>query len=70
MQNALVSTNKLLERGTQIFLQQVRYTRKPRWVPKAPSKMYRIPKRPQISTEERNELFQLFTNYRTYMKAI
>jgi hypothetical protein len=67
--NTVVST-KFLEISTQIFLQPVRYTRKPRWLPKAPSKMFRVPIRPQISVEERNELFHLFTNYRTCMKAI
>ncbi|XP_050523927.1 probable 28S ribosomal protein S26, mitochondrial [Daktulosphaira vitifoliae] len=50
--------------------QPVRYTRKPRWVKKAPSKIFKIPKRPQITEEERNELFNLFTTYRTCMKSI
>ncbi|KAL5233426.1 hypothetical protein ACI65C_000836 [Semiaphis heraclei] len=61
---------KLLCKTKAINQQPVRYTRKPRWLPKAPSKMFRVPVRPQISTDERNELFRLFTNYRTTMKSI
>ncbi|XP_015370743.1 PREDICTED: probable 28S ribosomal protein S26, mitochondrial [Diuraphis noxia] len=61
---------KLLCKTKTINQQPVRYTRKPRWLPKAPSKMFRVPVRPQISTDERNELFRLFTNYRTTMKSI
>uniref|UniRef100_A0A2S2NED2 Small ribosomal subunit protein mS26 n=1 Tax=Schizaphis graminum TaxID=13262 RepID=A0A2S2NED2_SCHGA len=61
---------KLLCKTKAINQQPVRYTRKPRWLPKAPSKMFRVPVRPQISTDEKNELFQLFTNYRTTMKSI
>ncbi|XP_060852427.1 small ribosomal subunit protein mS26 [Rhopalosiphum padi] len=61
---------KLLCKTKAINQQPVRYTRKPRWLPKAPSKMFRVPIRPQISTDEKNELFQLFTNYRTTMKSI
>lgn len=62
--------SKLLCKTKPINQQPVRYTRKPRWLPKAPTKMFRVPVRPQISTDERNELFQLFTNYRTTMKSI
>jgi len=61
---------KLLCKTKAINQQPVRFTRKPRWLPKAPSKRFRVPVRPQISVEERNELFQLFTNYRTSMKSI
>ncbi|XP_022168143.1 probable 28S ribosomal protein S26, mitochondrial [Myzus persicae] len=61
---------KLLGKTKAINQQPVRYTRKPRWLPKAPTKMFRVPVRPQISTEESNELFRLFTNYRTTMKSI
>lgn len=61
---------KLLCKTKAINQQPVRFTRKPRWLPKAPSKMFRVPVRPQISVEERNELFKLFTNYRTSLKSI
>jgi len=61
---------KLLCKTKAINQQPVRFTRKPRWLPKAPSKMFRVPVRPQVSVEERNELFKLFTNYRTSIKSI
>lgn len=61
---------KLLCKTKAINQQPVRYTRKPRWLPKAPTKMFRVPVRPQISTDESKELFRLFTNYRTTMKCI
>ncbi|VVC32507.1 Hypothetical protein CINCED_3A009121 [Cinara cedri] len=61
---------KLLCKTKPVNQQPVRFTRKPRWLPRAPSKMFRVPVRPKISTEERNELFQLFTTYRTSMKSI
>ncbi|XP_050424210.1 probable 28S ribosomal protein S26, mitochondrial [Adelges cooleyi] len=60
----------LLNKTKTIHQQPVRYTRKPRWLPIAPSKIFRVPKRPQVSIEERNELFNLFTMYRTCMKSI
>ncbi|KAL4090702.1 hypothetical protein QTP88_025489 [Uroleucon formosanum] len=61
---------KLLCKTKAINQQPVRYTRKPRWLPKAPTKMFRVPIRPQISADESKELFRLFTNYRTTMKSI
>jgi len=61
---------KLLCKTKDINQQPVRFIRKPRWLPIAPSKMFRVPVRPQVSEEERNELFKLFTNYRTSMKSI
>jgi hypothetical protein len=60
----------LLCKTKAINQQPIRYTRKPRWLPKAPTKMFRVPVRPRIAVEEKNELFQLFTNYRTTMKSI
>lgn len=44
--------------------------RKPRWVPVAKSKIYRIPKRPEVSEEERLELLRINNNYKTQMRAI
>ncbi|NP_001280367.1 probable 28S ribosomal protein S26, mitochondrial [Acyrthosiphon pisum] len=61
---------KLLCKTKAINQQPVRYTRKPRWLPKAPTKMFRVPVRPQISPDENKELFRLYTNYRTTMKSI
>lgn len=44
--------------------------RKPRWLPVAKSKIYRIPKRPVVSEEERLELLRLHNNYKTQMRSI
>ncbi|KAF4531457.1 hypothetical protein B566_EDAN004228 [Ephemera danica] len=48
----------------------IRWRRKPRWFPVAPSKMYRIPERPKFDPEEHDEMLRLFNNYRTTMRAI
>ncbi|XP_044735173.1 probable 28S ribosomal protein S26, mitochondrial [Chrysoperla carnea] len=53
-----------------LFQQIVRWRRKPRWLPVAKSKLYKVPKRPEISESERNELFRLHTNYKTQVKSI
>lgn len=50
--------------------QSLRWRRKPRWLPVAKSKMYRVPPRTVTPTEERLELMRLYNNYRTQMKAI
>ncbi|KRT79044.1 hypothetical protein AMK59_7249, partial [Oryctes borbonicus] len=51
-------------------LQILRWRRKPRWVPVAKSKMFRVPQRPVISEDEAMEIKRLFNNYRTQMKSI
>ncbi|XP_017784491.1 PREDICTED: probable 28S ribosomal protein S26, mitochondrial [Nicrophorus vespilloides] len=51
-------------------LQTVRWRRKPRWIPKARSKLFKIPEIPKIPKEENDELARLFNNYRTQMKSI
>lgn len=50
--------------------QTARAHRKPRWLPVAKSKIFRIPKRPEVSKEERMELMRLNNNYNTQMRAI
>ncbi|XP_063882079.1 small ribosomal subunit protein mS26-like [Scylla paramamosain] len=49
--------------------QSVRW-RKPRWLPVAPSKQFRIPKKPQVPEADVRELKRLNDNYKTVMKAV
>lgn len=51
-------------------LTTVRWARKPMWMGTAKSKLFRVPKRPQIPVEEMEELKRLYNNYRTTMKSI
>jgi hypothetical protein len=48
----------------------VRWIRKPRWLPVAKSKMFRIPERPSIPENERIEFKRLHDRYNTHMRAI
>ncbi|KAJ3653258.1 hypothetical protein Zmor_012519 [Zophobas morio] len=47
-----------------------RKPRKPRWMPTAKSKMFKIPERIKYPEEENKEVLRLFNNYRTAMKSI
>lgn len=62
--------SSLVKRTLPFALQTVSFHVKPRWVPVAKSKMYRIPKRPEVPEEERIELLRLNNNYKTQMRAI
>uniref|UniRef100_A0A023F743 Small ribosomal subunit protein mS26 n=1 Tax=Triatoma infestans TaxID=30076 RepID=A0A023F743_TRIIF len=53
-----------------VYYQTVRWRRKPRWLPVAKSKMFRVPVKKKIPLEEQEELKRLFNNYRTEMKSI
>lgn len=55
---------------TTQFTQSIRWKRKPRWIPVAKSKLFRIPVRPVIPAEEKLELFQLHAHYKTQMRAV
>lgn len=52
------------------LIQYAQAHKKPRWVPVAKSKIFRIPKRPVVSEEERLELLRINNNYKTQMRAI
>lgn len=54
----------------KLYTQCIRWKRKPIWLPTAKSKIFRVPKRPQIPQEEQLELQRLNNNYRTYMKSL
>lgn len=51
-------------------LQSVRWRRKPRWLPTAKSKVFKVPKRPEVPEEEKLELMKLYNNYRTQIKSL
>ncbi|XP_072765343.1 small ribosomal subunit protein mS26 [Anoplolepis gracilipes] len=53
-----------------IYTQCVRWKRKPIWLPTAKSKVFRIPKRPDISIEEHQEIQHLYNSYRTYITSL
>lgn len=66
----MLSQNSLLKRTWPMVVQCAEAHRKPRWVPVAKSKVFRVPKRPVVSEEERLELLRLHNNYKTQMRAI
>ncbi|XP_004925783.1 small ribosomal subunit protein mS26 [Bombyx mori] len=66
----MFSQSSYLKRTIPLFIQTAGAHRKPRWLPVAKSKVYRIPKRPTTSEEERVELLRLHNNYKTQMRAI
>ncbi|CAK1594169.1 unnamed protein product [Parnassius mnemosyne] len=66
----MISRNSILKRTWPMLLQCAEAHRKPRWLPVAKSKIYRIPKRPVVSEEERIELLRINNNYKTQMRAI
>ncbi|XP_072933141.1 small ribosomal subunit protein mS26 [Epargyreus clarus] len=66
----MISNNGLLKRAWPMITQSAEAHRKPRWLPVAKSKIYRIPKRPVVSEEERLELSRINNNYNTQMRAI
>lgn len=66
----MISNSSILKRTWPMLLQHAEAHRKPRWLPVAKSKIYRIPKRPVVSPEERLELMRINNNYKTQMRAI
>ncbi|KAI4464423.1 28s ribosomal protein s26 mitochondrial [Holotrichia oblita] len=68
--NVISKTLNLPATKSAVNFQILRWRRKPRWVPIAKSKQFRIPQRPVIIEDEQIELKRLFNNYRTQMKSI
>ncbi|KAH8411114.1 hypothetical protein KR222_003568 [Zaprionus bogoriensis] len=59
------------ETGSNNFaLQFVRWRRKPRWLPVAKSKVFRVPERKKQSEEERTELMRLHNQYKTQIRSV
>lgn len=52
------------------LLQLVRWRRKPRWLPVAKSKLFRVPERKVQDPMERSELMRLHANYKTQLRAV
>uniref|UniRef100_A0A1B6G7M1 Small ribosomal subunit protein mS26 n=1 Tax=Cuerna arida TaxID=1464854 RepID=A0A1B6G7M1_9HEMI len=65
-------SSKILDSRKSPCIQCIRCyrPRKPFWLPMAKSKMFRIPKKPSIPTEERIELERLYNVWRTNVKSI
>jgi hypothetical protein len=55
---------------TPVCIQSVRWKRKPRWLPVAKSKQFRVPERPTYDESERTELRRLYDRYRTHLRAV
>ncbi|KAF6199899.1 hypothetical protein GE061_006197 [Apolygus lucorum] len=49
---------------------QVRWRKKPRWLPVAKSKMFKVPERKRPPSDEHEELKRLHNQYRTEMKSL
>ncbi|XP_039486415.1 probable 28S ribosomal protein S26, mitochondrial [Drosophila santomea] len=56
--------------GNSFTLEFVRWRRKPRWLPVAKSKMFRVPERKKQSEEERTELMRLHNQYKTQLRSV
>ncbi|EDV39264.1 uncharacterized protein Dana_GF24580 [Drosophila ananassae] len=56
--------------GSGFALEFVRWRRKPRWLPVAKSKMFRVPERKKQSEEERTELMRLHNQYKTQLRSV
>lgn len=56
--------------STGFALEFVRWRRKPRWLPTAKSKMFRVPERKQQTPEEKAELMRLHNNYKTQLRSV
>ncbi|KAG5680399.1 hypothetical protein PVAND_009908 [Polypedilum vanderplanki] len=54
----------------QVCVQSVRYARKPRWLPTAPSKVFRVPERHVLPHDESIEWQRLNNNYRTQINSL
>ncbi|EDW70690.1 small ribosomal subunit protein mS26 [Drosophila virilis] len=65
------STVAAAKTGSNNFaLEFVRWRRKPRWLPVAKSKVFRVPERKKQSEEERTELMRLHNNYKTQLRSV
>ncbi|XP_023170641.2 probable 28S ribosomal protein S26, mitochondrial [Drosophila hydei] len=65
------STVAAAKTGSNNFaLEFVRWRRKPRWLPVAKSKLFRVPERKKQSEEERTELMRLHNHYKTQLRSV
>ena len=56
--------------SNSIYHQIVRWRGKPKWLPMAKSKVFRIPVRKHVPKDEELEVLKLFNIYRTNMASI
>ncbi|XP_017058985.1 probable 28S ribosomal protein S26, mitochondrial [Drosophila ficusphila] len=56
--------------GNSFALEFVRWRRKPRWLPVAKSKLFRVPERKKQTEEERTELMRLHNHYKTQLRSV
>lgn len=63
-------TCALLRVNSSVLVCSVRYARKPRWVPMAKSKMYKIKEMPYRPVLEGEEIQRLQNNYRIYSGSL
>ncbi|KAH8368718.1 hypothetical protein KR084_008522 [Drosophila pseudotakahashii] len=56
--------------GNSFALEFVRWRRKPRWLPVAKSKLFRVPERKKQTEEERTELMRLHNQYKTQLRSV
>lgn len=59
-----LTANETKTGSSGIALEFVRWRRKPRWLPTAKSKLFRVPERKQQSPEEKAELLRIHNNYK------
>ncbi|XP_017863592.1 PREDICTED: probable 28S ribosomal protein S26, mitochondrial [Drosophila arizonae] len=65
------STVAAAKTGSNNFaLEFVRWRRKPRWLPVAKSKLFRVPERKKQTEEERTELMRLHNHYKTQLRSV
>ncbi|XP_017491872.1 PREDICTED: probable 28S ribosomal protein S26, mitochondrial isoform X2 [Rhagoletis zephyria] len=65
-----LSVNESKTTSSALGLEFVRWRRKPRWLPVAKSKLYRVPERKEQNADERAELMRLHNNYKLQMRSI
>ncbi|XP_067633199.1 small ribosomal subunit protein mS26-like, partial [Eurosta solidaginis] len=65
-----LSLNETKTASTTFSLEFVRWRRKPRWLPTAKSKLFRVPERKRQDPDEKAELKRINNNYKTQMRSI
>lgn len=50
--------------NSSVCVQCVRWRRKPRWMPVAKSRVFKVPERTKVPEDERVELLRLHNNYK------
>lgn len=66
----LSKTSETKITNCSVGLEFVRWRRKPRWLPVAKSKVFRIPERKPQSPDEKLELLRLHNHYKTQMRSL